>query len=164
MFSRVTLVIFSLLLSSCVSTNSQRISQIAIESITPKYMVHDQFVSINEYLTGKENRKNRLIIRSDESIREGLYLVLSLNKSVRSLPPDTSIICEIYLPGNINPEVFEFPLPRINKFPNNKDILLGFTGKNWTYGKDSIPTAWKLTLVDSKNSVIAEKSSQVWSL
>lgn len=164
MLTRITLIVFSLSLLSCSSIKSQQSSKIEIDSITPKYMEHNQFVSINEYLTGKENKKNRLIIRSDESVRDGLYLVLSLNKSVRALPADTNIICEIYLPGKINPEVFEFPLPRVNKFPSNKDILLGFTGSNWSYGKDATPTAWKITLMDSQNTIIAEKSSQVWSL
>ena len=164
MLSRIALILFSIVLTSCVSIKSEQGADIEIEAITPKYIEHHQFVSINEYLTGKENTKNRLLIRSDASVRDGLYFVLSLNKTIRLLPPDTNIICELYLPGNINPEVFEFPLPRVNKFPRTKDIFIGFTGENWNYGKDTIPTAWKITLIDSQGAIIAEKSSQVWSL
>ena len=62
MLTRITLIVFSLSLLSCSSIKSQQSSKIEIDSITPKYMEHNQFVSINEYLTGKENKKNRLKI------------------------------------------------------------------------------------------------------
>ena len=52
----------------------------------------------------------------------------------------------------------------IYRLPNNKSILLGITGDDWTYGNSALPTAWRITLVDSKENTIAEKSSQVWSL
>ena len=102
-------------------------------------MEHEDFLSIKEYLTGKETTKNRLIIRSIEGKRSGLYLIVTLNQKISKLPLDTSIICEIYMPGQLNPDVFEFPLPKINKMPNNKTILLGLTGDDWPYDKDALP-------------------------
>ena len=160
----IAIFILFMLLSSCATFLSYESSMLRIETITPKYMEHNDFVSINEYLTGKETSKNRLIIRSKEATRSGLYLILSLNEKIRDLPPDTNIICEIFMPGNLNPEIFEFPLPRVNKLPNNKDLFLGITGSDWPYGDDALPTAWKITFVDSNETTIAEKSSQVWSL
>ena len=157
--------LIALLFSSCASLDTNNGAQtLQINSIIPKYMEHEEFLSIKEYLTGKETTKNRLIIRSTEGQRTGLYLILTLNEKTSKLPVDTSIICEVYMPGKLNPDVFEFPLPKVNKLPNNKSILLGITGDDWPYTKDAIPTAWRITLIDSKENTLAEKSSQVWSL
>ncbi len=157
--------LIALLFSSCASLDTNNGAQnLQINSIIPKYMEHEEFLSIKEYLTGKETTKNRLIIRSTEGQRTGLYLILTLNEKTSKLPVDTSIICEVYMPGKLNPDVFEFPLPKVNKLPNNKSILLGITGDDWPYSKDAIPTAWRITLMDSKENTLAEKSSQVWSL
>ena len=157
--------LIALLFSSCASLDTNNGAQnLQINSIIPKYMEHEEFLSIKEYLTGKETTKNRLIIRSTEGQRTGLYLILTLNEKTSKLPVDTSIICEVYIPGKLNPDVFEFPLPKVNKLPNNKSILLGITGDDWPYSKDAIPTAWRITLMDSKENTLAEKSSQVWSL
>lgn len=157
--------LIALLFSSCASLDTNNGAQnLQINSIIPKYMEHEEFLSIKEYLTGKETTKNRLIIRSTEGQRTGLYLILTLNEKTSKLPVDTSIICEVYMPGKLNPDVFEFPLPKVNKLPNNKSILLGITGDDWPYSKEAIPTAWRITLMDSKENTLAEKSSQVWSL
>ncbi|MFL2848066.1 MAG: hypothetical protein ACJZ9B_03715 [Coraliomargaritaceae bacterium] len=155
----------AILFSSCTSLDRNNGTQnLQINSIIPQYMDHEDFLSIKEYLTGKETTKNRLIIRSNEGQRTGLYLIITLNEKIPQLPVDTTIICEIYMPGKLNPDVFEFPLPKLNKLPNNKSILLGITGDDWTYENSALPTAWRITLVDSKENTIAEKSSQVWSL
>lgn len=163
----ITLIalLLGILSSSCssLSTTDQEPS-VRIKTILPKYMEHEQFVSIKEYLTGKETTKNRLILRSIEDERTGLYLIISLNQKIASLPADTEIICEIFMPGELNAKVFEFPLPKVNRLPKTKHLLLGLTGTDWPYEKDALPTAWKISLIDSKAQVIAEKSSQVWSL
>ena len=157
--------LIALLFSSCASLDTNNGAQnLQINSIIPKYMEHEEFLSIKKYLTGKETTKNRLIIRSTEGQRTGLYLILTLNEKTSKLPVDTSVICEVYMPGKLNPDVFEFPIPKVNKLPNNKSILLGITGDDWPYSKDAIPTAWRITLMDSKENTLAEKSSQVWSL
>ncbi len=152
-------------LTSCTSLQtSHEGTRIQIISIIPEYIKHEEFVSIKEYLTGKETTKNRLILRSTDRQRTGLYLIVSLNEKVTNLPADTQIICEIFMPGELNAKIFEFPLPKVNYLPKTKHLLLGFTGEDWDYEDDALPTAWKITLVDSKDKVIAHKSSQVWSL
>ena len=117
--------LIALLFSSCATLNMNNEEQnLQINSIIPKYMEHEDFLSIKEYLTGKETTKNRLIIRSTKGLRAGLYLILTLNEKTSKLPVDTYIMCEVYMPGKLNPDVFEFPLPKINKLPNNKVIFL----------------------------------------
>ena len=64
-----------------------------------------------------------------------------------------SILCEVYMPGKLNPDIFEFPVPKVNKLPNSRHLLLGITGDDWPYSKDSIPTAWRITLIDSKANI-----------
>lgn len=161
----IALCLSVILLSNCTSLSRNNGEQnLQIDFIIPQYMEHEEFLSIKEYLTGKETTKNRLIIRTNEGQRTGLYLNLTLNQKITTLPIDTSIVCEVYMPGKLNPDVFEFPLPKVNKLPNNKTILLGITGDDWPYHKEALPTAWRITLIDSKEQTLAEKSSQVWSL
>ena len=161
----IYVLLTAIVFSSCASLNTNDEGQnLQINSIIPQYMKHEEFLSIKEYLTGKETTKNRLIIRSTQGQRSGLYLTVTLNQKISKLPIDTSIICEVYMPGKLNPNVFEFPIPKLNKLPNNKSILLGITGDDWPYNNDALPTAWKITLIDSKENTLAEKSSQVWSL
>ncbi|RCL30993.1 MAG: hypothetical protein DBX03_01385 [Puniceicoccaceae bacterium] len=158
-------LLLALLLSSCMSLSTvEPEASIRIKTILPKYIEHEQFVSIKEYLTGKETTKNRLILRSIAEERTGLYLIISLNEKISSLPADTEIICEIFMPGELNAKVFEFPLPKVNRLPKTKHLLIGLTGSDWPYKKDALPTAWKISFIDSKSQVITEKSSQVWSL
>ena len=57
----------AILFSSCALLNTNNGAQnLQINSIIPKYIEHEEFLSIKEYLTGKETTKNRLIIRSTE--------------------------------------------------------------------------------------------------
>ena len=82
----------AIFLSSCASLNTNNGEQnLQINSIIPKYMEHEEFLSVKEYLTGKETTKNRLIIRSIEGQRTGLYLIVTLNQKISKLPLDTSI-------------------------------------------------------------------------
>ena len=76
----------AIFLSSCASLNTNNGEQnLQINSIIPKYMEHEEFLSVKEYLTGKETTKNRLIIRSIEGQRTGLYLIVTLNQKIYML-------------------------------------------------------------------------------
>ena len=77
----------AILFSSCTSLDRNNGAQnLQINSIIPQYMDHEEFLSIKEYLTGKETTKNRLIIRSNEGQRTGLYLIITLNEKIPQLP------------------------------------------------------------------------------
>ena len=107
----------SITASSCSSLSPiESETSIRIKTILPKYMEHEQFVSIKEYLTGKETTKNRLILRSIEGERTGLYLIISLNETIARLPADTEIMK--FYAGELNAKVFEFPFPKSTDCPN----------------------------------------------
>ena len=49
------------------------------------------------------------------------------------------------------------PYQRSINCPIIKSFFLGITGDDWPYSKDVIPSAWRITLMDSKENKLAEK-------
>ena len=74
------------LLFGCVSARKPALSSVEIEEIKPRYIETEQFKRISEYLTGKENAGDRVILRSSPDERSGYYFTLILDEDVRRLP------------------------------------------------------------------------------
>ena len=86
------------LLFGCVSARKPALSSVEIEEIKPRYIETEQFKRVSEYLTGKENAGDRVILRSSPDERSGYYFTLILDEDVRRLPKGTQIIGEFYTP------------------------------------------------------------------
>ena len=65
-----------LLFAGCASTPEQAVTSVEIEEIKLRYIETKQFKRISEYLTGKENIGDRVILRSQSEHRAGYYLSL----------------------------------------------------------------------------------------
>ena len=155
------LALLSLLCISCASTKKPAITSVNILDIKPRYIETEDFKRISEYMTGKENRGNRVIIRSDKSDRAGYYFVLMLDEKVRDLPSGTYIEGEFCTPMTLDRQEYTFQLP--SKLPKTKEIFIGLTGKDWPK-KSDIPSAWKFTIKNSNGDVLAMEKSYLWSL
>lgn len=116
---------------------------------------------MSEYLTGKENLGNRVIIRTDRSERAGYYFVLILDEQVRDLPAGTYIEGEFYTPKSLDKQAHTFKLP--SKLPKTKEVFIGLTGEDWT-DKNAVPAAWRFTIRNSNGDVLATEKSYLWSL
>ncbi|CAA6679574.1 MULTISPECIES: hypothetical protein [unclassified Lentimonas] len=154
------LALLSLLCISCASTKKPAITSVNILDINPRYIETVKFKRITEYLTGKENRGNRVIIRTDKTDRTGYYFVLMLDEKVRDLPAGTYIEGEFYTPKTLDKQAYTFELP--SKLPKTKEIFIGLTGQDWTKRSD-IPSAWKFTIKNSNGEVLAMEKSYLWS-
>lgn len=149
------------LFSGCASTPRQALTSVEIEEIKPRYMEEEQFKRIDEYLTGKENTGDRVILRSTPDERDGYYFTLVLDEKVRKLPKGTLIVGEFFTPSSVEKQTHEFTLP--NKRPKTKEIFVGLTGAEWPE-EGGTPAAWRFTIKDPNGNVLGEKQSYLWSL
>jgi hypothetical protein len=155
------LALFSLLCISCTSTKKPALTSVKILDIKPRYIETEDFKRVSEYMTGKENLGNRVIIRTDKSDRAGYYFVLMLDEAVRDLPSGTYIEGEFFTPKTLDKQEYTFELP--SKLPNSKEIFIGLTGKDWPT-KSDVPAAWRFTIKNSNGDVLAMEKSYLWSL
>ena len=153
--------LLSLLCISCTSTKKPTLTSVNILDIKPRYIATEDFKRVSEYMTGKENHGNRVIIRTDKSDRAGYYFVLMLDEKVRDLPPGTYIEGEFFTPKTLDKQEYTFELP--SKLPQSKEIFIGLTGKDWPR-KSDVPAAWRFTIKNSNDDVLAMEKSYLWSL
>lgn len=156
------LALLSLLCVSCVSKRKPvTLTSLEITEIKPRLIEEQQFMRIDEYLTGKENTGDRVILRSNPSSRTGYYFVLILDENVKYLPTGTKIIGEFHTTKELGVQTIEFSLPK--KRPKTNEIFVGLTGEDWPKGSVT-PAAWRFTIQDANGAVLATKQSFLWSL
>tara|TARA_Y100000385_G_scaffold110191_1_gene114405 strand:- start:764 stop:1246 length:483 start_codon:yes stop_codon:yes gene_type:complete len=156
----ITAIICSLF-AGCALTPNQAVTSVEIEEIKPRYIETEQFKRISEYLTGKENIGDRVILRSQPEHRAGYYFILVLDKGVRRLPIGTVVVGEFYTPQALGKQTHEFTLP--SQRASTDEIFVGLTGEDWPK-KDGVPAAWRFTIKDANGAILGEKQSYLWSL
>ncbi len=153
--------LLSLLCISCASTRQQTLTSVQIEEIKPRAIQEDDFKRISEYLTGKEHKGDRILLRTDPEARTGYYFTLILDESARRLPTGTTIVGEFHTAKSLDVQVRTFTLPA--KRPNTKEIFVGLTGEDWSE-EGPVPSAWRFTIKDANGAVLATQKSYLWSL
>jgi hypothetical protein len=156
----ITAVICSLF-AGCALTPKQAVTSVEIKEIKPRYIETGQFKRISEYLTGKENIGDRVILRTQPENRAGYYFILVLDNDVRRLPNGTVLVGEFYTPQSLEKQTHEFTLP--SQRASTDEIFIGLTGGDWPK-KDDVPAAWRFTIKDANGAVLGEKQSYLWSL
>ena len=156
----ITAIICSLY-SGCALTPKQAVTSIEIEKIEPRYIETEQFKRISEYMTGRENLGDRVILRTQPEHRAGYYFILVLDNDVRRLPNGTVVIGEFYTSQSLGKQTHEFTLP--SQRASTDEIFIGLTGEDWPE-KDGVPAAWRFTIKDANGAVLGEKQSYLWSL
>ena len=71
-------------------------NKVSIESLAERYFEHRDFKRLLEYFTGREYKGNQLILRSDPSVRAGMYFILNLDVSLNELPKETRFILNVH--------------------------------------------------------------------
>lgn len=149
------------LFAGCALTHKQAVTSVEIEEIKPRYIETEQFKRISEYLTGKENIGDRVILRTQPEHRAGYYFILVLDNDVRRLPIGTVIVGEFHTPQSLEKQIHKFNLP--SQRASTDEIFIGLTGEDWPE-KDGVPAAWRFTIKDANGAVLGEKQSYLWSL
>ena len=156
-----SLALFCLLSVACGTTKESEEPSVEIVEIMPRYIEAEAFKRISEYMTGKENPGKRVIIRTNPRQRDGYYFVLVLNRNVRKLPPDAYIQGEFYTSKSLDLQTRRFEFPSI--LPSTREIFIGLTGDDRPQ-ENAVPAAWRFTIKNSQEEILAQKKSYLWSL
>ncbi len=154
------LTLICLLSVACSTTKESSESAIKIVDVIPRYIEAETFKRISEYMTGKENSGKRVIIRTNPQQRDGYYFVLFIDRNVRKLPPDAYIQGEFYTSKSIDLQTHRFEFPSI--LPSTREIFIGLTGDDWPQ-EGAVPAAWRFTIKNSQEQILAQKQSYLWS-
>ena len=150
-----------LLLAGCASTRPPALSSVEIKEIKLRYIETEEFKRVSEYLTGKEDLGDRVVLRSQPEFRDGYYFILILDENVRRLPRSARIIGEFYTPFSVEKQSHTFDLPK--NLVSSKEIFVGLTGEDWPEEGES-PSAWRFTIEDASGTQLAQKQSFLWEL
>ncbi|HLP07837.1 MAG TPA: hypothetical protein VK178_06705 [Opitutaceae bacterium] len=130
---------------------------VEIVRVWPTYRDADSFKRITEYVGGNENTGNEIVLRTQAEPRDGYYFLTRVKTDAAA--PGASLVLEVVLPGNPAVHTYTFPadLPA-----GAKVFQLGVTGADWP-SQETRPAAWRLTARAADGTVLAERSSFLWS-
>ncbi len=158
---QLLLALIGLALAGCASTPNQPVSTCEILEIKPRYIPESHFVRIGEFLSGAENKGNRVILRSVPEARSGFYFTLVLDEKVRKLPRGSVITGEFYTPNAKEILTRDFVLP--NNLPRTREIFVGLTGPDWPES-GGVPGAWRFTIKDANGNTLTQRKSYLWNI
>ena len=132
-----------------------------VRLLTESYFTHYDFVRVSEYFTGKENTSGRVIVRSNETERDGLYLLLALDFPDKdSQPKPYKLVLQIPDSESLDPVTYSFLLP--DHAITQGELWLGLTGEDWPTPKKKI-MAWHLAVQAKDDSILTNNQSFLWS-
>lgn len=129
-----------------------------IVRVWPTYREADSFRRISEYLGhGQENTGREIVLRTQAEPRSGYYFLTRLKAD--SATPGASLVLEVVMPGSPTVHTYTFP----TDLPARDQVFqLGVTGTDWP-AQDTRPAAWRITARAADGSILAERSSFLWS-
>lgn len=118
------------------------------------------FKRISEFFTDEENTGSDVVVRSDPSKRDGLYLVVNLECG--AVVPAGSIAELRYMhPKRAGEQTQRWTLPEFRAAPQ-RELRLGLTGTDWESLAGKKPSAWKLTVVSPAGETLVLRNSFLW--
>ncbi|MBC2596074.1 hypothetical protein H5P28_17540 [Ruficoccus amylovorans] len=130
-----------------------------IDYVKSRHVEAETFKRISEYFDGKENQGDKIVLRTDPSVREGWYLVLMLDGDADQYPAGTRVGLKVLLPGQKEEVVKATSLP--TPIPSSSEIWIGLTGKDEpANGKP--PVAWMVVIYSPQGKVYSAYKSYLW--
>ena len=134
------------------------VSKTELQRLSIKYFQSSELTRIPEYFSGKEFTGKKIFCRSTEA-REGIYFSFPIPQSILSSPEVYNVELLIIRNGSTETETFSFTLP--DQIEEKKEVFVGITGKDWPISEHR-PSAWHMSVKDSKGSIIFWKKSFLW--
>ena len=131
-----------------------------ISNVYPAYHSGEDFDSLSEFFSGTENSRGQCILRSKPTERAGLYLRITLDKPLNTLPNGTLINIYYQRSDSAKPLSHTFKLSDTNQ--KTSTLLLGLTGTDWP--TSARLNAWKIDIISREGSSMGTLQSHVWSL
>ncbi len=129
-------------------------------NVYPAYHATADFDSLSEFFSGKENPRGQYMLRSQPTERAGLYLRITLDKPLNTLPNGTLINIYYQRSDSAKPLSHTFELSDTHQ--KTSTLLLGLTGTDWPISARL--NAWKVDIISRAGSLIGTLQSHVWSL
>ena len=149
---------FALLAACLVLTAALRAADVEFVRVWPAWRDAASFEAIGEYFGAAENPRGQVLVRSQNDSRDGYYFLVR-TKTGGVPAAGARFVLELIRPDSPEAKTFAFPAA----FAGKQTVFqLGLTGADWPGGKNAHPVAWRLTLRDGGDRVLAEQKSFLW--
>ncbi|MES2695877.1 MAG: hypothetical protein V4773_20555 [Verrucomicrobiota bacterium] len=124
--------------------------------VWPAWRDAESFHRIGEYFGKPEHTGGEIVVRTQPDSRDGYYFLVRVKSTTTAA---SRFELKVIRPDNPETRTFTFPAT-LKK--DETVFQLGLTGADWPGGKDANPVAWKLTLLATDGSTLAEHKSFLW--
>ncbi|MGE9294751.1 MAG: hypothetical protein ACQKBV_00470 [Puniceicoccales bacterium] len=138
---------------------STPVERVKINNAVWYYKPEQTFKRIGEYFDGIERTGRKIIIRTQDEPREGLYFIVRLNEYADELPRGCAFAVDLLRHDGKEPETTIFNFPE-NPTPH-REFWLGYTGESEP-PEESAPVAWQVRLLNPEGETIARLPSFLW--
>jgi hypothetical protein len=133
---------------------------IEIENVRIRAVEGKIFNRISEYFTGQENTGSRIILRTQQDERSGLYFILRLSERLNQLPKGSAVQIEFFEVGSSQLQTRTMMLPDNLKKTNK--LFVGLTDEG-RMNKPQ-PIAWRIAIVNAEGEEIMDTKSYLWEM
>ena len=139
------------------ATTFARAAGVEFVRVWPSWRDAESFERIGEYFGRPETQGRDVVMRTQPGERAGYYFLVRVKATTAA--PGATLELSVIRPDQPEPKVHPFPVTLMAK---ETVFQLGLTGADWPQGKKANPVAWKLTLLASDGTVLAEHKSFLW--
>jgi len=160
MMTRISIILLSCFFVHALPAEpAAPIDRVTINNVVWYYKPEETFKRILEYFDGEERTGRKIILRTQDEPRRGLYFIVRISEFVEDLPPGCAFAVDLIRPDQREASTTVFPLPE-ERTPHS-EIWLGFTGKSEP-PDESPPVAWRIRLLGPDGETVASRHSFLW--
>ena len=130
-----------------------------IQSISIEEFTEKDLTSVLAHIQGNTLAQRHQIFRTKEE-KEGVYFMLYLNRKTNQIPSLGKVRVEVQFSQEPEPRQFDFKFE--DEFRGLREIGLGLTGADALLFNEHKMVAWRVSLLNFQNGLIAQKSSYLW--
>ena len=132
-----------------------------IDDVNTKFMTDDENRTIYEVFTDKEFGHGKLILRTDNTDRTGLYFFVMFNTYKYNIQTGSQILLYFQTNNSNKNYRFSYTIPETSSL--FRELVLGVTGKDALNLEKEI-LAWKIEVKTPDGRMITQKKSWLWTI
>ena len=156
------LIAICLSLSLVFSACQHKQKHFYVHSITAKFRTDDSFKGIVESFKHSESKGGKIILRSQNDQRTGLYFTVKFNNSLALFKPGYQIKVTFITNLSTKEQSYTWIFPNVHHsliFQN--ELYLGLT-HDPQFSSTTQLIAWRIEIFDQYNQLISSKHSFAW--
>jgi len=147
------------LISALAASLAGPLCALTIKQVETRNYTAEQLTTVSEILSGEEQAGKRTYLRTDPSIKAGRYFIADLDSPLSALPKGSTAVLEIIRASDGTTRTISLPFSEAIGSMGTA-LYIGLTGEN----SDETMLAWRLTMRDASDKVLAEKHSYLWEM